>query len=403
MRLAVVGVGGAGSRVVNRLLAVEAASGRTLSNGNALLVTSREPAFDTAERVPTDRRLTVGDVHEAVDGGTDGDPDLGAEIARQERGGIVRAFDAIDLHRVDGVLVVAGLAGGTGGGAGAVVVDQLQAVCDEPVYAVGILPAESEGRRAALTAARSLQSFVDRADNVVAFDNDAWLADDGSADAGSADASDGAFRRANAALAERLVTVFAAGEFDDGATPENRLDPSDIARTLDTGGVSTIGYASTEVPRAGGVRSWIDAVWRRLPGVADRVADEEPTTDAAKVDRLVRRAARSELTLPCAVSSADRALVLLSGPPRALSRKGFESGRYWVEEEADVVDVRAGDEPHGGSNSLTVTVVFSNVTDVPRIDAMQEQALDHDGTSGDGHEGADGDEGWECFEAANTQ
>ena len=434
MRLAVVGVGGAGSRIVDRVLEFERASGRNLCDGNTLLVDSGTSAFDAAGHVPEERRLVIGDVQWDVDDTSiDGDPDVAAAVAREEPTEIVRAFDLIEFHQVDGVLVVAGLAGGTGGGAGAVVIDQLQTICDEPVYAVGVLPAESEGQESALTAARTLRSFVERADNVLVFDNDAWQAEaprDGAVtslpeeaverlpdeaipeevvpettygettdaveggmtdvpDGETADPTDGGtvdgeptdaaghYARANLALAERLVTLFAAGEFGGGSVPENRLDPSDIMRTLDTGGVSSIGFASTEVPRTGGLRAWVRWLSERLPWVPEpepeRAADG--STDAAKINRLVRRAARSDLTLPCEVSSADRALIVLSGPSGVLSRKGFESGRYWLEQEADIVDVMAGDEPHDRSNALTAVVLYSNVTEVPRIDAMQETAV----------------------------
>lgn len=402
MKLAVVGVGDAGSRIVNQVLDLEKASGRDLSSGNTLLVNSTTPAFDATEHVPDERRLTIGDVQWRVeDAGIEGDPDVAAEVAREERNEIVRAFDLIEFHQVDGVLVVAGLAGGTGGGAGAVVVDQLQSICDEPVYAVGVLPHASEGQAAAMNAARALRSFVERADNVIVFDNDAWLGE-GSPEAAeipdevdaaeegdrpAADSTEAAapeaeapvvddYANVNAALAERLVTLFAAGEFDGGSASEHRLDPSDIVRTLSTGGVSSIGYASNDVSRPGRLRSWLRALGARLGATADHDADDEEPTDAAKINRLVRRAARSELTLPCEVSSTDRALIVLSGPSRTLSRKGFESGRYWLEEEADVVDVMAGDEPHDRSNALTAVVLFSNVTDVPRIDAMQAQAIE---------------------------
>jgi cell division GTPase FtsZ len=421
MRLAAVGVGHAGSRIVNRIRALEAASGRNLCDGHTLLINSTAPTFTTTEHVPDARRLTIGDVYWEADGADiDGDPDLAAEIAREERNEIVRAFDLIEFHEVDGVLVVAGLAGGTGGGAGAVVIDQLQSICDEPVYGVGVLPAESEGQRPALTASRTLQSFVGRADNVLAFDNDAWLPDGSGADTaaatadtepatvqsdggevvghgegaadrgvehgddGDGDGDDGAtvapeaYVDANVALAERLVTLFAAGEFGGASASEHQLDPSDIVRTLDTGGLSSIGYASIDLPPTGGLDAWIQALCDRFAWLPDRdPGDGDEPTDAAKINRLVRRAARSKLTLPCRVSSADRALIVLSGPSRTLSRKGFESGRYWLEREAEVVDVMAGDEPHDGSRTLTAVVLFSNVTDVPRIDAMQETALDH--------------------------
>jgi cell division GTPase FtsZ len=84
MKLAVVGVGNAGSRIVNQILDRETTTGRNLSDGNALLVNSTEPTFDTTERVPEDRRLTIGDVHWEIDSADiDGDPDLAAEVARE--------------------------------------------------------------------------------------------------------------------------------------------------------------------------------------------------------------------------------------------------------------------------------------------------------------------------------
>lgn len=358
MRLAVVGVGSAGSRIANRIVGVEQASGRHLCNDNSLLIDSKETEFDTRSYVPSDHRLVIGDVHREVDAeGTDGDPDLGAEIATDDRHEIVREFDGIDITSIDGAIIVAGLGGGTGSGAGAVVLEALQSIMDKPVYGLGVLPEESEGARAALTAARGLQSFVDVADNVIVFDNEAWQAGDGDGYAG-----------ANRALARRIVMLFAAGEFDSRAMPENRMDPSDIIRTLETGGISSIGYAATDVSR--GWRAWL----ARLRALWNGESRDDPATEAARINNLVRRATRSRLTLPCTLDSAERALIMFSGPPRELSRKGFESGRYWLEQEADTVDVMAGDEPHETSSELTATVLLSNVTDVPRIEAMQAQA-----------------------------
>lgn len=403
MKLAVVGVGSAGSRIVNRILAYEKTSDRDLCNGNTLLVNSTPPAFDTTELVPEERRLRIGDVYWEVDStDIEGDPDVAAEVALEERNELNRAFDLIEFHQVDGILVIAGLAGGTGGGVGAVVIDQLKEICDEPVYAVGLLPEESEGQQPALNAARALRSFVETADNVIAFDNETWRADDspcvGALDAtdredatGETDpidevATDETYERLNRRLAERLVTLFAAGEFGGTSASENRMDPSDIIRTLDTGGISSIGYTSIDLPRTGGISTWLRELRDRLTWLPDHeipwlpdqeLDDEDESTDATKINRLVRRAARSKLTLPCELSSADRALIALSGPSEVLSRKGFESGRYWLEKEADVVDVMAGDEPHDRSSALTAVVLFSNVTEVPRIERMQRMAVDH--------------------------
>ncbi len=258
------------------------------------------------------------------------------------------------------MLVVAGLGDATGSGAGSVLVEELQGTYDEPLYALGVLPADDDGGRAALNAARSLRSIVPTADSTLTFDREMWpVRSDG-------DDDDPAIR----ALATRVATLFAAGELDADAVAENAMDSSDLIRTLDPGGIASIGYASTDVqPDERGVLARLLAWFR-----SDDDADE--TTDAAKVKGLVRQAAGSRLTTPAEVSSAERALVVLSGPPSELSRRGFESARQWLEQEADTVEILAGDDPRPRSSTLEAVVLFSNVTDVPRVDELQSRAVD---------------------------
>ncbi|TKX35432.1 cell division protein, partial [Halorubrum sp. CGM4_25_10-8A] len=169
----------------------------------------------------------------------------------------------------------------------------LQKMYDEPVYGLGVLPGTYEGGRPALNAARSLQSFVNKVDNFIAFDNDAWRSRGQTIEQG--------YEEMNEELATRIVTLLAAGEVDESEVGENAMDSSDIMRTLDTGGVSSIGYASTDVtPAKEGL----------LANFKETEEPQSESTDAAKIKGLVRRATNSRLTVPCDVSSADRALIV---------------------------------------------------------------------------------------------
>jgi cell division GTPase FtsZ len=76
------------------------------------------------------------------------------------------------------------------------------------------------------------------------------------------------------------------------------------------------------------------------------------------------------------VSSAERVLVVLSGPPDEFSRKGIESARQWLEQEADTVEVLVGDDPRERSSQLAAAVLLSNVSGAPRIETLQDQAVD---------------------------
>ncbi|MEF8783640.1 MAG: tubulin/FtsZ family protein [Haloarculaceae archaeon] len=358
MKLATIGVGNAGTKVLDHMLEFEQRTGRTLCR-HAMAINTARTDLAKPDHVPDDRRFLIGETHQQAKGhGVGGDVEVGADVARTDIEEIRRAFDDVEIHDVDALFVAAGLGGGTGSGAGPVVIDELNAMYDEPVYGLAVLPGKYEGGRPALNAARSLQSFVDKVDNLIVFDNDAWRARDQTIEEG--------YDEMNRELATRIVTLLAAGEQDISSVAENAMDSSDIMRTLDTGGVSSIGYAKTGIDADGGFLS-------RFRG--NEELDGE-ASDAAKIKGIVRRAVNSRLTLPCEVSSADRALVVLSGAPEAFSRKGIESARQWLEQEADTVEVLAGDDPREGSTAIAAVVLLSNVTETPRIDEIQDQAVD---------------------------
>ncbi|ELZ50795.1 Tubulin/FtsZ GTPase [Halorubrum coriense DSM 10284] len=359
MKLATIGVGNAGSKLIDQMLEFEFETGRNLCR-HALVINTARTDLAKPQHLDEDRRVLIGDTHQKARGhGVGGDAKIGAEVAQTDIDEIRRVFDDVEIHEVDAVLVAAGLGGGTGSGAAPVVIDELQKMYDEPVYGLGVLPGTYEGGRPALNAARSLQSFVTKVDNFIAFDNDAWRSRGQTIEQG--------YEEMNEELATRIVTLLAAGEVDESEVGENAMDSSDIMRTLDTGGVSSIGYASTDVtPAKEGL----------LANFKHDGESQSESTDAAKIKGLVRRATNSRLTVPCNVSSADRALIVFAGPPDVISRKGVESAREWLEETADTVDVLAGDDPRPNSSTLAAVVLLSNVTETPRINEIQDQAVD---------------------------
>jgi cell division GTPase FtsZ len=359
MKLATIGVGNAGSKLIDQMIEFEFETGRNLCR-HALVINTARTDLAKPRNIDEDRRVLIGDTHRKARGhGVGGDAEIGAEVAKTDIDEIRRVFDDVEIHEVDAVLVAAGLGGGTGSGAAPVVIDELQKMYEEPIYGLGILPGTYEGGRPALNAARSLQSFVNKVDNFIAFDNDAWRSRGQTIEQG--------YEEMNEELATRIVTLLAAGEVDESEVGENAMDSSDIMRTLEVGGVSSIGYASTavDVEKQGLLAKFNDAE-----------ESESESTDAAKIKGLVRRATNSRLTVPCDVSSADRALIVFAGPPDVISRKGVESAREWLEQEADTVDVLAGDDPRPDSSNLAAVVLLSNVTDTPRINEIQDQAVD---------------------------
>ena len=359
MQIAVIGFGNAGGKVADAILEFEAATGRTFCR-DVRAVNSAEIDLAKLDHVPEDRQVLVGQTHHRAKGhGVGADPDLGAEVTRRDLGEVQRALDDVPVYDIDAFLVVAGMGGGTGSGGAPILSGHLRETYSEPVYGLGILPSTDEGGRASLNAARSLRSFTESTDNLIIFDNDAWR--------GAGDSLESGYERTNMELARRVTTLLGAGALDDSQVSEAAMDASDINRTLATGGISTIAYARTDIDAAS------------EPGLLDRFrtnGHKQASDHAKKVHGVVRQAVRARLTCPAEVESAERSLAVVSGPPSELSRKGLQHARRWLEDQTDSVEVLAGDDPREGSGELSAAVLLSNVTDVPRVDALQERAVD---------------------------
>jgi cell division GTPase FtsZ len=154
------------------------------------------------------------------------------------------------------------------------------------------------------------------------------------------------------------------------------VDSSEIINTLRGGGISSVGYAITEVvtrkqkKSVGAVLDAVKGTLRKKEATEEVLLGEDRT---AKVISLVRRAMLGRLTLPCDFSTSERALVLVAGPPDELDRKGIEKAKSWVEENIAGVEVRGGDYPVN-SNYVAAVVVLATVGNVPRIRDLMEIA-----------------------------
>lgn len=360
MKLAVVGFGNAGGKVLDELLAFEDETGRAMVSA-ALAINSAKVDLARLERVPERYRVLVGQADGRVKGhGVGSDPDLGASITEADMHEIDRALDQVPLYEIDAFLVIAGLGGGTGSGGAPKLTNHLREIYEEPIYGLGILPSEDEGGRAALNAARSLRSFTEAASNLLLFDNTAWR--------GGSDSVEAGYDRTNREMVTRLATLLSAGEVDGSTVSENAMDASDIRRTLATGGVSSIAYAEAR----------LEDETRRQQGLLGSLRSSQAgngADGATKVSGLIRQAVQSRLTCSADVSSVERSLIVLSGPPSEFSRKGLESGRRWLEEETGSVEVLAGDDPRKNADHLSVAILLSNPTQVPRLKQLQQQAV----------------------------
>ncbi|WP_225307898.1 hypothetical protein [Haloarcula sp. CBA1129] len=172
MRVAAVGIGGAGGRIVERLWQDNKRRDTTYLGAACAIDTDTE-ALDELDALPDDRRYTFG-LSETNGTGTNGDRTTGTAAIEDERLEVRRALDQLVTSDIDAILLVAGLAGGTGSGTTAHIAAALREIYTIPVYCLSVLPAGRDNGAATntLQALRALEATVD---GQILFDNDVWL------------------------------------------------------------------------------------------------------------------------------------------------------------------------------------------------------------------------------------
>lgn len=362
MKIALVGVGQAGGKISERLITYLDEVNQNCIAG-AIAVNTAKADLMGLDHIPEENRVLVGQA-EVKGHGVGADNELGARVVEDDIQEVMTSLDSIPTHEIDAFLVVSALGGGTGSGGAPVIAKELRHRYTAPVYGFGVLPSTDEGSIYTLNAARSFKTFVDEVDNLLLFDNDSWKQ--------SGESVEGGYETINQEIVERLGMLLSAGEIasESDAVGESVVDASEIINTLKGGGITTIGYSSDKVKS----QSENTGLLSRFKN--DDSLDEDSSATINRISSLTRKAALGRLTLECEIDSTERALVIVGGPPKYLSRKGIEKSRKWIEEQTNCMEVRGGDYPQPNASHVTSLTVFSGVTNIPRIKELQQVAIE---------------------------
>ncbi|RMF90681.1 MAG: cell division protein [Methanobacteriota archaeon] len=358
MKTLVIGLGQAGGKIADTFLADDRKS-PVPHTFEAIAVNSALSDLTGLANIPEEDRILIGET--VVKGhGVGADNRLGAEIAEDEADAILNRVSKIGVAEFDAFLLVAALGGGTGSGAIPVVAKHLKEVYDEPVYAVGILPAENEGDIYTLNAARSLKTLLPSADAVILVDNGTFLR--------GGESVKEAYERINREIVKRIGIIARAGEVRGRkSVAEMVVDTSEIINTMRTGGICSIGYASERVSvKKRGFLSRLLSLF--VGGRRDQIGK------ASRILSVVKRATKGRLLLPCDYRSANKALIVLAGPPSELDRKGIEKARQWLEQNISGAEVRGGDYPLPKSSYVGCVVLLAGISNAPRVRSLLERA-----------------------------
>lgn len=155
----VIGVGGGGSNAINRMIA------SSLTGVEFWTLNTDAQALAMAQ---SERRLQIG--AKLTRGlGAGGNPSIGQKAAEESRDDLIAAIDGADM-----VFITAGMGGGTGTGAAAVVAEVAREV---GALTVGVVtrPFTFEGRRRAQQAEAGIQALREKVDTLIVIPNDKLL------------------------------------------------------------------------------------------------------------------------------------------------------------------------------------------------------------------------------------
>jgi len=361
MRVAAVGIGGAGGRIVDRLWQ-DNKHRETSYLGGACVVDTDTGALGELTALPGNRRHGFG-LFQTDGTGTDGDRTNGIAAIEDDRLEVRRAIDPLVTSDIDAIILVAGLAGGTGSGATAHIADALAEIYTMPIYCVSVLPAGWDDEAAANTmqALRTLEATVE---GQILFDNEAWLR--------SGETVEDATETLNKTVVTRLGALCSAGETTEArSVGQSVVDASEIINTLSDAGFATLGHASQELETDDNTGDG-----RVIGRLKNRFCtDESDNIDEIEaysaVETTLRRAVRGKLTAECTRESADSALAVFAGPPAWLSRDAVTDGRRWLADELQSPEIRSGDMPTPDRPTLSVLVLLSGVTELPRLTELE--------------------------------
>jgi|LSQX01.1.fsa_nt_gb cell division GTPase FtsZ len=363
MRALLIGVGGAGCRIVETLSRQDAKSG--VKSVRSYVFDADRDLINRMSGIPVTNRivLTPIDPVKAVN-------DRGKDF---DTGHLASCFQDSGVDEVDAIFVCAGL----GGRMAELVPDfvkQLSAAFPDPVFTILTLPGRNEGIKVSARASETLAAIREVTSASILFDNETWYTRI-TEDVSLAAEKDGVitkpkieelYARLNEDLAARIGLLLRAGEFGlkGVESAEVVLDAGEILNTLTGMDLVAIGYAVEKLPTA-----W-SSFMKRLR--VEEYLLNEGHLRTSRIVELAKKAVYEEISVPCDLTSADKALILISGPSKELSMKGFQTVRKWIDRSIRGLEMRAGDYPVKSTKYVGVIIVLAGIQNVPRVAELDE-------------------------------
>jgi cell division GTPase FtsZ len=385
MKAFIIGLGGAGSRITDILYEHDRRSGT--NSVLAVAIDTDLASIKDLNYIPHTQRIVLPMLDDTID-------HIDGEILDVAE--MIQHIQQSNTVEIDAVIICSGL-GGRHADAIPLLVEKIRDSFYEPVVSILTLPMRDEGRRISAAAADQIEAIEPVVDGCIIFDNETWyrkiatelLRLERTNEAGGEKQAWNDLpdeyeqiddehlsrtplnpRERNDLLNERIARRFGlllrAGEFVEGGRPvaEVVLDAGEVINTISGMGMVAIGYATEMIPKQ--KFSLLNRLKRNYSDF------EEGHLRASRVVELAKRAIYQEISVPCDLTSADKALILIAGPSEELSMKGFQNVRKWIDRSISGLEMRAGDYPVLSTKYVGVIVVLAGIKNIPRINELKE-------------------------------
>ncbi|EHQ36812.1 tubulin/FtsZ family protein [Methanoplanus limicola] len=372
MKILAVGLGGAGSRIVDQLYYQDRRS--SVSCISPVVIDTDGNLLNQLKNLPNDCKIFFPAIDPDVHYDTRSTVDI-KEIMAQ-----IKKLDNIDI---DAILVFTGL-GGSLSDIIPEITEEIRKAYYEPVFAVCTLPYHNEGRRIAAKAADDIKKIEEYVDGIILFDNETWyrkikasyetsVDEEGKSHIRQAayakifpDNPRDLYKLLNEKISRQIGLLLRAGEFNESGVEyaEIVLDAGEVLNTLKDNGITAIGYAIEELPK-----NYFDPL--------QKLRSESYFTDgshkrATRIVSLAKKAVYEEISIPCDLTSANKALILIAGPSKELSMKGFQTVRKWIDSSIAGLEMRSGDYPVRSTKYVGIIIMLSGVNNIPRLEEIKQ-------------------------------
>jgi len=380
MRIIAIGIGGAGCRIVNSLYAIDRKSSK-VACVQGLAIDVDEETIKQLTALPENARMC----YSAFEPEFPNSQNTERQKAPIDINEIVSRVQNLESAENDAIVFCCGL-GGSMVDVAPHIIAGLRSSIVEPIFGLVTLPCLAEGKRISGKAADDIEMLSSLLDGIIVFDNETWhkkiktqKAHLPKKERGFAEKlglvksekilplAQATYRNLNDAIVRRIGLMLRAGEFRaDGGIDlaEVVLDSGEVLNTMKGMGFITIGYAVEKLPN--------DPLrflsWLKPAGVFD----EEQKKKASRIVELAKQAIYNEISTPCDLTSAHKALVLVAGPSQELSMKGFMTVRKWIDRSIAGLETRSGDYPIVSTKNVAIIVMLSGLENIPRITELKE-------------------------------